>query len=378
MFTKSKLFFWTIEILAVTLLIFLLTKITFLFQPIQTLLTLLFVPFIIAGFLYYIFNPLLNIMIKRLKMKRIIAVFVILLLNVGLIVYAVASMIPSIVSQLTGLIKATTHMAPEIQNWVKQLQDSPKFSLLYKQLDVNSMLSNLNISYTDLLNNILSNVTNSIGSIVGIISSIAMVTALVPILLYYMLMDGEKLVPFLRKNVIREDKLGLFDLLEKMNETISKYISGAALDALLVFTFVFIGYLVMGVPYAFLFAFFAGITNLIPYVGPYIGVVPVILTVAFDDPLKAFGVVAYVLILQQLDGNLVYPKIVGNAVKVHPVTVMVLMLVSGSLYGILGMIVAIPAYCLIKEVVKFVTALVISHQEQKKLEQPSNLSDSKK
>src|SRR5699024_9826748 len=101
-----------------------------------------------------------------------------------------------------------------------------------------------------------------------------------------------------------------------------------------VFIFVFVGYMLFGIPYAFLFASFSAITNLIPYAGPYIGVLPVIFTLAFTQPWTAVLAVAYVLILQQIDGNLVYPKIVGNAVRVHPVTVMVLMLVSGSLYGI--------------------------------------------
>ena len=152
-----------------------------------------------------------------------------------------------------------------------------------------------------------------------------------------------------------------------MNHTISRYISGVALDALLVFIVVFIGYMVLGIPYAFLFALFAGVTNLIPYAGPYIGVLPMIVTVAFNRPVTALIAVIYVLVLQQLDGNLVYPKIVGSAVKVHPVTVMILMLISGSLYGILGMIIAVPAYCLVKEIVKFANSLYNNHKaEQRK------------
>ena len=87
---------------------------------------------------------------------------------------------------------------------------------------------------------------------------------------------------------------------------------------------------------------------------------------AFTQPWTAVLAVAYVLILQQIDGNLVYPKIVGNAVRVHPVTVMVLMLVSGSLYGILGMIIAVPVYSLVKEIVKFLAGLWHNHREQEK------------
>lgn len=366
MFKKSKLFFWTIEILAVALLIYLLTQIQFVFQPIKTLLALLFIPFIIAGFLYYIFNPVVIFMEKKLKIKKTLGIFIVLLVILGLIIFAMASVIPSLISQLTDLINATAKAYPEVRHWIESLQHDPRFAELYKQIDVNSLVEKLNISYTDILHNLLNSITVSLGSIVSIVTSIVMVMVLVPILLYYMLKDGEKIIPFLKENVLTEDKLNIFELLENMNHTISRYISGVALDALLVFVVVFIGYLILGIPYAFLFALFAGVTNLIPYAGPYIGVLPMVVTVAFNHPITALIAVIYVLVLQQLDGNLVYPKIVGSAVKVHPVTVMILMLISGSLYGILGMIIAVPAYCLVKEIVKFLNGLYRNHKAQQK------------
>ena len=356
MFKNSKLFFWTVEILAVTLLIFLLSQIDFVFQPIKTLLTLLFVPFIIAGFLYYVFNPVVTFMEEKLRIKKVLGIFIVLLLILGMIIFAIASVIP------------TGKAYPQVRAWIEGLQHNPRFAQIYDQLDVNSLVEKLNLSYTDILHNLLNSITVSVGSIVGIITSIVMVMILVPILLYYMLKDGEKIIPFLKENVLTEDRLNIFELLENMNHTISRYISGVALDALLVFIVVFIGYMVLGIPYAFLFALFAGVTNLIPYAGPYIGVLPMIVTVAFNRPVTALIAVIYVLVLQQLDGNLVYPKIVGSAVKVHPVTVMILMLISGSLYGILGMIIAVPAYCLVKEIVKFANSLYNNHKaEQRKI-----------
>lgn len=365
MFKQSKLFFWTIEILAVTALIFLLSKIGFVFRPVQTMLALLFIPIIIAAFLYYVFHPVVKFMERRLKIKQVFSILIILLLLGGGLILVIATIIPSIISQLNGVINTTTHVFPQIRTWVEHQAHDPRFAQLYNQLDVNNMINNLNLSYTDILQNILDSITVSVGSIVGVVVSVVTIMILVPIFLYYMLKDGHKLVPFLRENVFKEDKWGMLELLGKMNHTISRYISGIALDAGLVFVCVFIGYLVLGIPYAFIFALFAGITNLIPYAGPYIGVIPVIVTVAFNHPWLALIAVIYVLALQQLDGNLVYPRIIGNAVRVHPVTVMVLMLVSGSLYGILGMIIAIPVYSLVKEIVKFLVALYQNIKEQR-------------
>ena len=213
----------------------------------------------------------------RWKIKRFFAILIVLITLLGLVVWSIASIIPNVVSQLSSLIDASTKAFPEFRHWIESLQNDPRFAHIYRQLDINGMISNINLSYTDILNNLLKNLTDSVGSIVSIISSVVMVAILVPILLYYMLKDGEKLLPSLKRTIFREDPLGFVELLEKMNATISRYISGVALDSLLVFIFVFVGYMLFGIPYAFLFASFSAITNLIPYAGPYIGVLPVIL-----------------------------------------------------------------------------------------------------
>ena len=365
MFNKSKLFFWTCEILAVALLIFLLTKIGFIFQPLRTLMTLLFVPVIIAGGLYFVFNPLVVLLEKKLKIKRSLGALAVIVLILALLVIVIASILPNLINQLTSLIRATTQLYPDVRKWVESLANDPRFAAIYQQIDVNHLLSRLNVSYVDVLHNLLNNITVSVSSVVGVISSIVMAVILVPILLYYMLKDGDKVLPFIEKHVLIEDKLNIVGLIKSMHHTISRYISGVALDAFLVFCMVFIGYTIMGIPYAFLFALFAGITNIIPYAGPYIGVLPMIFTVVFDHPIKALIATAYVLILQQIDGNVVYPKIIGTAIKIHPITVMVLMLISGSLYGIVGMIIAVPVYSLVKEIVKFVNSLYRNHLKQK-------------
>lgn len=369
MFKNNKLFFWTIEILAVALLIFMLTKIEFIFQPIRTFLGLLFVPFIIAGFLYYIFKPITQFLEKKLKMSRTLSAFAVLLILIIAIALIIATVLPNVISQLTELISSSGKIYPNLRNWVESLSKNPQFHELYERVNVQSLVNKLNLSYVEILNNILNNLTNSIGSFIGVISSIVMVVILAPILLFYMIKDGHKIIPFLREHVLTEDKLKIVDLLDKMNQTISRYISGISIDATFVFVMVFIGYLVMGVPYAFLFALFSGITNMIPYVGPYIGVIPMLLTVVFVHPWTALAALIYTLVIQQIDGNVIYPKIIGNAVKIHPVTVMVLMLISGSLYGITGMIIAVPAYSLVKEIVKFIVALYKNHTKQKLLQE---------
>lgn len=358
MFKNSKLFFWTIELFAVLGVIWISTHIGFVFKPVTTLFSLVFLPFIIAGFLYYVFNPLVMFLEEKLKLPRIWGIVLVFVLLIGLLSYTVISLVPRVITQLSDLIIASGSIVPELQKWVDKLSANPAF----KEIDFKTLINKANISYMDILQNLLSGVTFSLSNVVNAIFKVAMILSLVPILLFYMLKDGKNMLPFLKKTLLKRDKLNIVSLLDDMNATISKYISGAAIDCLFIFVTVFIAYLIIGVPYAFLFAAFSAITNLIPYLGPYIGLIPVLFSIGFTDPVRALIAALVVLTLQQIDGNIIYPKVVGSAIEVHPVTIMVLMLVTGSLYGLIGMLVAVPFYSLAKEVVKFLWRLWENHK----------------
>ena len=359
MFKNSKLFFWTLEILAVVILIWVFTQIGFVFMPVTALFSMVFIPFIIAGFLYYVFNPVVLYLEKKFKLPSIWGIVIVFILLIGLFVYTIVSLVPNVITQLSGLISASGSLVPNLQKWVDRLSQNPAF----KDVDFKGMIDKANISYMDVLQNLLSGVTFSLSNVVGVISKVVMVVGLVPILLFYMLKDGKNMIPFLKKTILKRDKLNIASLLDDMNKTISKYISGASIDCLFIFVTVFISYLIIGIPYAFLFAVFAAITNLIPYLGPYIGLTPVVLSVGFAHPVQALIAIVVVLVLQQLDGNIIYPRVVGSAVEVHPVTIMVLMLVAGSLYGLVGILIAVPFYSLVKEIVKFSWKLWENHRQ---------------
>lgn len=328
-------------------------------MPVTALFSMVFIPFIIAGFLYYVFNPVVLYLEKKFKLPSIWGIVIVFILLIGLFVYTIVSLVPNVITQLSGLISASGSLVPNLQKWVDRLSQNPAF----KDVDFKGMIDKANISYMDVLQNLLSGVTFSLSNVVGVISKVVMVVGLVPILLFYMLKDGKNMIPFLKKTILKRDKLNIASLLDDMNKTISKYISGASIDCLFIFVTVFISYLIIGIPYAFLFAVFAAITNLIPYLGPYIGLTPVVLSVGFAHPVQALIAIVVVLVLQQLDGNIIYPRVVGSAVEVHPVTIMVLMLVAGSLYGLVGMLIAVPFYSLVKEIVKFSWKLWENHRQ---------------
>ena len=368
MFHKSKLMFWTSEVLLLTIIFFIWRQMGDMITPVVSVINTILIPFVMGGFLYYITNPLVTLLEKKLKINRIFGILITLFLLFGLVTVGVIYLLQILINQLSRLINSTQNLYWEIQSFVNQLSKNP----LFKSLNIQSTIQQLNLSYVDILQNILNSVTNSLGSVVSAVINTLMILIMTPIFLVYFLMDGHKLLPMLERTVLKRDKLNISSLLTNLNATVARYISGISIDALLIGTLAYIGYSVIGLKYALVFAIFSALANLIPYVGPSIGLIPMLITYFFTDPHKMLAALIYMLIIQQIDGNILYPRIVGSVMKVHPITIMVLLLLSSNIYGIMGMIVAIPTYSILKEIVKFLANLYDNHkeaQQQKKNEE---------
>ncbi len=368
MFHKSKLMFWTSEVLLLTIIFFIWRQMGDMITPIVSVVNTILIPFLVGGFLYYITNPLVKFLQDKLKINRMIGILMTLSLLFGLIALGVIYLLPILINQLSSLINSTQGLYWEIQSFVNQLSKNP----LFRNLNIQSTIQQLNLSYVDILQNILNSVTNSLGSVLSAVVNTLMILIMTPIFLVYFLMDGHKLLPMLERTVLKRDKLNISSLLTNLNATVARYISGISIDALIIGALAYIGYSVIGLKYALVFAIFSSLANLIPYVGPSIGLIPMVITYAFTDPQKMVAALIYMLIIQQVDGNILYPRIVGGVMKVHPITIMVLLLLSSNIYGVLGMIVAIPTYSILKEIVKFLANLYDNHkeaQEQKKNEE---------
>ena len=368
MFHKSKLMFWTSEVLLLTIIFFIWRQMGDMITPIVSVVNTILIPFLVGGFLYYITNPLVKFLQDKLKINRMIGILITLSLLFGLIALGVIYLLPILINQLSSLINSTQGLYWEIQSFVNQLSKNP----LFRNLNIQSIIQQLNLSYVDILQNILNSVTNSLGSVLSAVVNTLMILIMTPIFLVYFLMDGHKLLPMLERTVLKRDKLNISSLLTNLNATVARYISGISIDALIIGALAYIGYSVIGLKYALVFAIFSSLANLIPYVGPSIGLIPMVITYAFTDPQKMVAALIYMLIIQQVDGNILYPRIVGGVMKVHPITIMVLLLLSSNIYGVLGMIVAIPTYSILKEIAKFLANLYDNHkdaQQQKKNEE---------
>ena len=364
MFRRNKLFFWTTEILLITLIFYLWREMGTIITPFVSVVNTIMIPFLLGGFLYYLTNPIVIFLEKECKINRIIGILLTLCVLFGTIVIAVVYLLPILINQLSSLINSSQDIYGRLQDLVIELSKYPAF----QELDIQQTIRQLNLSYIDILQNILNSVTNSVGSVLSALVTTVLIIIMTPIFLVYFLLDGHKFLPMLERSILKNDRLNITGLLKNLNTTISRYISGVSIDAVIIGCLAFIGYSVIGLKYALVFAIFSGLANLIPYVGPSIGLIPMIIANVFTDPHRMLIAVVYMLIIQQVDGNILYPRIVGGVMKVHPITILVLLLLSSNIYGVIGMIVAVPTYSILKEISKFLSRLYENHKIMKERE----------
>lgn len=363
-FKRSKLMFWSVELLVIATLILVGTQISFIFKPIGTMFTTMFSPILISGFLFYCFKPIVTFLGKRGVSKTWGATIVLLLL-VGIVVVSISSIIPSLVKQIAALLKSAPTFIKEVESWANEMSHHP----MLQNIDFQSYLDKWNISIGNIVQTTINGVSSSIGSFVSSIAGIVMLVVTVPFILFYMLKDGHKMIPAIQKYFPEKHKGEMVGLLKKMSETIEKYISGQMIECLFVGVGTSLGYMIIGVDYAFLFGVIAGLTNMIPYIGPYIGLAPAVIVTVFADPWKAVFACIVVLIVQQIDGNIIYPNVIGKSLDIHPLTIIIILLVAGNLAGLLGMILGVPFYAVCKTIFVYVFDMVQLSKSGKKTEE---------
>lgn len=357
MVKKKSVLYWSIELLVVALLIWVCTKIDFIFRPILIFISVVFVPLIISLFLYYMLRPIMNLIMKihvgKHQMPRGVASILIVLALIFIVCGVIAAIIPPMVNELTQIIKGLPTAARETQRWMVRLSRHPwlrdvDFEGYYKQMT--SQLSHSSEA-------ILKGITNQAGTVISMVTSTVIVAITVPVMLFYMLKDSNKFVPSVQKYFSKKHGEEIGNLLHQMNNTLSSYISGQAIECIFVAIATSIGYLIIGQPVAIVLGLVAGLTNMIPYVGPYIGIAPALMVSLAIAPKKIVWVIVVVVIVQQIDGNIIYPNIIGKTLKIHPLTIIMLLLAAGNIAGIPGMILCIPFYAVLKTIFNYIWSI---------------------
>jgi predicted PurR-regulated permease PerM len=324
------------------------TKISFLFQPIGIFFTTIFFPILITGFLFFLLNPVVNFL-QRQKVPRILAIIIIYVAFSGVLVLSIGNLVPAITKQFTALAQALPVYADKTMNFFEEFSQSTEFRWMMSE--ENDIMETGKQKLIEFANTLPDTITGSITNILGVVTNIAIILVTVPFLLFYMFKDGHKFPEAISKFLPSAYRQEGLSILKETGETLSAYIQGQVTVALAVGTLAFIGYLIIDLPFALVMALIVAFTNIIPYIGPILGGAPAVIVAFFDSPTKALLVVVVILIAQQIEGNILSPLILGKSLDTHPATIIIILLAAGNLAGVLGMVLAVPFYAVIKTIV---------------------------
>lgn len=340
---KKPFFEYATGALLILIIFFFLGKIDYALWPFKVIIATLFAPILIAGLFYYLLRPLVNLLRRYVpKLAGIAIVFIIiaLIISIGVSIFG-----PTIKAQVESFLE----LAPKKVEQVTEESETMMANFEFMDIKGSEVRSRA-LSYIKTASDGL---VDNIASILSALLNIAVVIVVVPFILFFLLKDDEKLVPHITKYLSEEHKPEGRKLLKDVDATLSAYIVGQALVAMIVGVLMLIGYFIIGLEYALTLAIFAMFLIIIPFLGPILGIIPAIFVALVNgEPFMAVKVVLVLLVVQQLEGNLITPNIMGNRLNIHPLTIILLLMIAAALYGFIGLLIAIPLYAVLKTLIR--------------------------
>ncbi|MFT8361952.1 MAG: AI-2E family transporter [Sporolactobacillus sp.] len=358
----GSIIFWTLEMLGLALLVFVLTKISFIFIPVVTLITTFFFPILVAGFLFFLLSPFVTLL-ERLKLPRALSIVIIYLVVAGLIALLAVSFGPTLGHQMKSLFSKLPDYILGVRRMIEQLADTRGFKWLVHQ-DYYS-IDKIQKALTTMINDYSKHAGSGFTTFFHVIVNLTLTIVTVPFILFYMLKDGARLPDAMMRFFPRHYHHEVQEILQDLSTTLSSYIHGLIIVASFVGITSCIGFTVIGLPYSLLLGLIVGVTNIIPYMGPILGAVPAVIIALMDSPVKALLVLAIIIVVQQLDGHLISPLVMGKRLNIHPLTIIVLLLVAGKWIGPIGMILAVPSYAMAKTIIMHAIRLIRLRRQSK-------------
>jgi len=341
-------------------------------KPFESLFSLLS-PFFLALILAYVISPVVSFLQKKLRLGRVAGTLLVFFLILLAFFLVMAVLIPVILTQMIALVETLREALPK---FMQKISEHPYFNIdpdLVKTIE--DRIKGIQIDYEAIAGSILPMVQMATSGGMSTVGQISMSVfrgirsmigfgaflAFVAILNFYLILDWDRIGPFLRRAIPPKYRDRTFDILEKMDTAVGGFLRGQLMVSFLVGLMFGVGLFfsgLLGFPaltkFSILIGVAAGIAGFIPYLGPIIGVTPALLIVLLSGApewkTKLIGglvVTGIFIIIQAIEGMVLQPRILGKGAGLHPLAIM-LALAAGSGFGITGMIAAVPAACIIR------------------------------
>jgi len=313
----------------------------------------IFTPFILAALLAYLLKPAVLLLGKK-GLKRPVAILFMYLLVLVLLLPVVFFVLPRLINELNDFIARLPVFTAEVEGLFQG------FYQRYNQVRVPASIRHLvdesiaNISFA-----FQQGARRVAQSLLDLITGVASFL-LAPILAYYLLRDSEhigrsfsRLLPI----QVKEDVLGLW---AEIDRVLTNFIRGHLLVSLIVGFMTGIGLYLVGSEYAVILGVIVGLADLIPYFGPIIGAIPVVALSLLQSKKAALYALVVMAVVQQVEGSYLAPRILGECVALHPLVIVFALLAGGHLWGVFGLLLAVPLTAIGRILIRFIWARLVS------------------
>lgn len=344
----KDLIFGLFMLILIGIVIFIFDQVSYIFKPFIIVFNTIVAPIIVSLILYYLFNPIVNLM-ERYNISRLWGVIILFLVIIGVISLAINLLIPVISSQIKTFGTNFPHYITKVNQFIDDITKYTVASNFYSQIQdyLNSLAKKIPSMISDYFNGFGSKVKNIAETVVNV--GVVIVTT--PFVLFFMLKDGHRFKDFSTKIVPPKFRKDYHDLLDKMSIQVGSYIQGQIIVSLCIGVLLFIGYSIIGLDYGLILACIAAVTSVVPYIGPTIAISPAIIIALITSPIMLLKLIVVWTAVQFIEGHFISPNIMGKTLQIHPLTIIFILLSAGNLLGVVGVILGIPAYAILKVLV---------------------------
>ena len=315
----------------------------------RTLLLSVLTPFIVAGAIAYALNPVISYAMHQglSRLQATAALFICILLS---IVFVSLTLIPLLAEEIRALGEQLPHYTMQwyrnFESWYNRYQNS--FTFLPDSLD--DLVAFFGLEFQTIRNWLAQSAGTLIKGISSVMSSLVTLV-MIPVLTFYFMKDASLIGEAAHRMIPPGSRQWVLPLASRIDEVLGGFIRGQLIVAAFVGVMSGLAMLILGIDFAILIGLIAGITNIIPYLGPFIGAIPAVLMALLTSPLKTIWVILAFVVIQQVESSVVTPRIVGKRVGLHPAFVLLALLLGGSLGGLVGLLIAVPTAAVIRVLV---------------------------
>ena len=307
-------------------------------------------PFLYAIILAYILNPLESY-IEKNGIKRIWAVFIVYFIVVLVIFLLSITLLPKMVNEIKGLLESLPELGNDSFGYIynKYLKYNDNIENLPKEFQgVKELLKFDGSKIEEIILKILSSVTNSILLMVSKLLNLV----LTPILAFYFLKDADKFKRILILSIPKQIRMSTINVAKDIDHVLGGFIRGQIIVAGIIGLLTTLALLILKVEFAVIVGIIAGVSNVIPYFGPIVGMVPAAIFASLGGLNKVIWVIGALLLIQQIESSIISPKIISDKVGVHPTVVILSLIIGGKYFGLFGLLIAVPVAGVIKVIGK--------------------------